>query len=115
MANVFASGVFRLGGAQDAAPASYEKHNPVNFASWWKTPVLAPHGEMDFRIPATQGLSTFAALQRREIESRRVIFPGENHHILRPANGLLWQRNVLNWLNPYLKPGGRRILWREPR
>ena len=61
-ANVFASGVFRLGGAQDAAPASYEKHNPVNFASWWKTPLLVPHGEMDFRIPATQGLSTFAAL-----------------------------------------------------
>ncbi len=76
----------------------YERANPVHFVDRWKTPMLVIHGERDFRIPYTQGLAAFTALQRRGVPSRLLIFPDENHWILRPQNSLQWHEEVLDWL-----------------
>jgi len=61
------------------------------------------HGQLDFRIPYTQGLAVFTALQRRGIESRFLFFPDENHWISKPANSLQWHDEVLHWLDAHLK------------
>lgn len=76
----------------------FEKWNPVNHVTNWKTPMLVIHGEKDFRIPYTQGLAAFTALQRRNIPSRLVIFPDENHWILKPKNSIQWYEEVFDWL-----------------
>ena len=91
------------GGTYYDVPAKHEKHNPVNHVKKWKTPMLVIQGELDFRIPTTQSLGTFTALQRQGIESKLLIFPNENHHILKPANSLMWHHNVLDWLGKHLK------------
>jgi dipeptidyl aminopeptidase/acylaminoacyl peptidase len=75
----------------------------VNFVAHWRAPMLVIHGQQDFRIPYTQGLATFTALQRRGIESKLLIFPDENHWVLKPANSLQWHATVLDWLDAHLK------------
>jgi dipeptidyl aminopeptidase/acylaminoacyl peptidase len=85
------------------APQLYEKFNPVSFVSRWRTPMLVIHGEQDFRIPVTQGLGVFTALQRRGIESRLLVFPNENHWVLKPADSVQWYHTVLEWLDTHLK------------
>ena len=82
---------------------SYEKHNPVNFVRNWKTPMLVIHGAQDFRVADTQGLGTFNALQRREIPSKLLYFPDESHWVLKPANSILWNKTVIDWLDQWLK------------
>ena len=84
-------------------PAGCEKHNPVNFVKNWKTPMLVIHGGLDFRVPDTQGLATFTALQRRGIPGKLLYFPDENHWVLKPANCILWHETVLSWLDQWLK------------
>jgi len=91
-----------LGTAWDN-PASYEKHNPVNFVKNWKTPMLVIHGALDFRVPDTQGLGTFNALQRLGIPSKLLYFPDEGHWVQKPANSILWHETVLAWLEQWLK------------
>jgi dipeptidyl aminopeptidase/acylaminoacyl peptidase len=91
------------GGAQFTVPDNYERFNPVNFVSKWKTPMLVVQGDLDFRIPTAQGLSAFTALQRRGIESKLLVFPDENHWVLKPGNSLLWHHTVLGWLDRHLK------------
>ena len=92
------------GGTPYEYPQEYEKSNPVDFVSRWKTPMLVIHGEQDFRIPYDQGIASFTALQRKGIESKLLIFPDENHWVLKPANSVLWYHTVLDWLNQHLKP-----------
>jgi dipeptidyl aminopeptidase/acylaminoacyl peptidase len=82
-------------------PAAYEKWNPVNHVAQWKTPMLVIHSEKDFRIPYTQGLAAFTALQRRNIPSRLLVFPDENHWVLKPKNSRQWYREVLGWLDQW--------------
>lgn len=84
-------------------PNSYEKHNPVNFVKNWKTPMLVIHGALDFRVPQTQGLGTFNALQRLGIPSKLLYFPDENHWVQKPANSILWHETVIAWLDQWLK------------
>jgi dipeptidyl aminopeptidase/acylaminoacyl peptidase len=91
------------GGAYFAVPDNHERFNPVHHVNKWKTPMLVVQGDLDFRIPTAQGLSTFTALQRRGIESKLLVFPDENHWVLKPANSVLWHRTVLGWLDQYLK------------
>ncbi|MGO4381923.1 prolyl oligopeptidase family serine peptidase [Pseudoduganella sp. RAF19] len=91
------------GGTYWANPALYEKFNPVNFVSKWKTPMLVVQGDLDFRIPTAQGLGTFTALQRQGIESKLLVFPDENHWVLKPANSILWHHTVIDWLDNHLK------------
>jgi dipeptidyl aminopeptidase/acylaminoacyl peptidase len=91
------------GGPYFAVPDKHERFNPVLHVNKWKTPMLVVQGDLDFRIPTTQGLSTFTALQRRGIDSKLLVFPDENHWVLKPANSLLWHHTVLGWLDQHLK------------
>jgi dipeptidyl aminopeptidase/acylaminoacyl peptidase len=91
------------GGTYYEHPQLFEDFNPVTFVPRWRTPMLVIHGEQDFRIPYTQGLAAFTALQRRGIESKLLLFPDENHWVLKPANSLLWHATVLEWLDAHLK------------
>ncbi len=86
------------GGPYWRSPEGHEKHNPALFVDQWQTPMLVIHGALDYRVPETQGLAAFTALQRRGIPSRFLYFPNENHWILRPANSLFWHETVLAWL-----------------
>src|ERR1700724_1499705 len=94
---------WELGGPQYENPQGYEAVNPVDFVSRWRTPMLVIHGEQDFRIPYPQGIAAFTALQRRGIESKLLLFPDENHWVLKPANSILWYHTVLGWLDTHLK------------
>ena len=78
------------GGPYFEHPEIHERFNPANHVTQWKTPMLVIHGEQDFRVPYAQGIATFTALQRRGIESRLVVFPDENHWVLKPANSIYW-------------------------
>jgi len=86
-------------------PAAYERWNPVNHVAKWKTPMLVITGEKDFRIPYTQGLASFTALQRRGIPSRLLVFPDENHWVLKPKNSIQWYDEVSGWLNRWMGAG----------
>ncbi len=88
-------------------PAAFEKWNPVNFVANWKTPMLVVTGEKDFRIPYTQGLATFTALQRKGIASKLLVFPDENHWVLKPKNSIQWYDNVFGWMNRFMGPGAK--------
>ena len=84
-------------------PEGYEKQNPVNFVKNWKTPMLVIHGQYDYRVAVTQGISTFNALQRLGIPSIFLYFPDENHWVLKPHNSILWHEIVIGWLDRWLK------------
>ncbi len=86
------------GGEYWNSPEQHEKHNPVNHVGDWRVPMLVVQGEKDFRIPVTQGLSTFTALQRQGIPSQLLYFPDENHWVLKPANLVQWHDTVNAWL-----------------
>jgi dipeptidyl aminopeptidase/acylaminoacyl peptidase len=92
------------GGAYFAVPQNHERFNPVHHVNKWKTPMLVIQGDLDFRIPTAQALSTFTALQRKGIESKLLVFPDENHWVLKPANSVQWHRTVIDWLDRYIKP-----------
>jgi len=91
------------GGPYFENPAAHEKSNPANQVKSWKSPMLVIHGVHDYRVPYSQGLATFTALQRRGIESRFVFFPDENHWIVKPANSQQWHEEVLGWLDKHLR------------
>jgi dipeptidyl aminopeptidase/acylaminoacyl peptidase len=93
---------WELGGPYWANPESYEAHNPAAHVEEWRAPMLVIHGGLDFRVPETQGLAAFTALQRRGIPSRFLYFPEENHWVLSPANSLLWHETVLDWLERWI-------------
>ncbi|PZQ21362.1 MAG: peptidase S9 [Sphingopyxis macrogoltabida] len=80
-----------------------EKWNPVNHVTKWKTPMLVIHGEKDFRIPYSQSLAAFHALQRQGIEGELLIYPDENHWILKGQNSVQWYQTVFGWLGKHLK------------
>ena len=91
------------GGSPWEVPESYRKHNPIELVKNWKTPMLVIHGVKDYRVVYSQGLSTFTALQRRGIPSKLLIFPDENHWVLKPANSIQWHETVLGWLGEWLR------------
>ena len=78
-------------------------NSPHRFIDQWDTPILCIHGEKDYRINATQGMSAFNAARMRGIEAQLLIFPDENHWVLKPQNGILWQRTFFDWLARWLK------------
>ena len=85
-------------------PDGYNKQNPVEFVKNWKTPMLVIHGQRDYRVAVTQGISTFTALQRRGIPSKFLYFPDENHWVLSPLNSILWHETVIDWLDQWTRP-----------
>ncbi len=81
---------------------AYEKFNPVDFVDKWRTPMLVVHSLHDFRIPLSQGLGAFTALQRQGIPSEFLYFPDESHFVQKPANSILWHDTVLAWMQRWL-------------
>ncbi len=78
-------------------------NSPHKFVDKWDTPILCIHGEKDYRINANQGMGAFNAARMRGIPAELLIFPDENHWVLKPQNGILWQRTFFNWLDRWLK------------
>lgn len=91
------------GGLPWEKPENYRKHNPIELAANWKTPMLVIHGGKDYRVVDTQGIATFTLLQRKGIPSQLLYFPDENHWVLKPHNSILWHETVLAWLDRWLK------------
>lgn len=77
--------------------------SPHKFVDKWDTPILCIHGEKDYRILASQGMSAFNAAILRGIPAELLIFPDESHWVLQPQNGVLWQRTFKEWLDKWLK------------
>ena len=97
----------------DMGGAYWDKNNPIaqrtfensphRFVDKWDTPILCIHGEKDYRSLANQAMAAFDAAKMRGIEAELLIFPDENHWVLKPQNGILWQRRFYNWLDRWLK------------
>jgi len=81
---------------------TYE-NSPHRFVEKWDTPIMITHGELDYRILASQGMMAFNAAQLRGIPSRMLVFPDENHWISKPQNGVLFQREFFRWFDQWLK------------
>lgn len=86
----------------EAAKRTYD-NSPHRFVDKWDTPILCIHGEKDYRINANQGFGAFNAARLRGIPAELLIYPDENHWVLKPQNGILWQRTYFNWLDRWLK------------
>lgn len=84
------------------ATRTYE-NSPHRFVDQWDTPILCIHGEKDYRINANQGFGAFNAARLKGIPAELLIFPDENHWVLKPQNGILWQRTFFEWLDKWLK------------
>ena len=97
----------------DMGGAYWEKNNkiaqrtfansPHKFVDKWDTPILCIHGEKDYRILANQAMAAFDAAKMRGVPAELLIFPDENHWVLKPQNGILWQREFRGWLDRWLK------------
>ena len=83
--------------------ADVYENSPHLFVDKWDTPILCIHGQRDFRIEYTQAESAFTAAKLRGIPAQLLLFPDENHWVLKPQNGILWQRTFFRWLNKWLK------------
>jgi len=82
-----------------------DKQSPQRFARNFKTPTLVTHGELDFRVPVTQGLEYYNTLRLKGVPARLVYFPDEDHSVLMPQNSVLWHREVFAWLDKYIGHG----------
>ena len=85
------------------APALYEKWSPHKRAGKFNTPTLVVHGANDFRVPVTESMQLFTALQRRGVPSKFLYFPDETHFVAKPQNAELWWKTVHEWLAEYLR------------
>ncbi len=97
-----------MGGAfwekDNAAAQRTFANSPHRFVDRWDTPIMISHGEYDYRILASQGMAAFNAAKLRGIPAEMVIYPDENHWILKPQNAVLWQRLFFRWFDKWLKP-----------
>ena len=84
------------------AQKAYNQFNPINFVDKWNTPILIVQGGKDYRVPIGQGQEAFQAAQLRGIKSRLLYLPEENHWVLKPQNGIVWQREFYKWLKETL-------------
>lgn len=78
-------------------------NSPHKFVQNWNTPIMVVHGELDYRIVASQGMQAFNAAVLQGVPAEYLYFPDENHWVLKPQNGILWQRRFFNWLDQWLK------------
>ena len=80
------------------------RQSPHKYVDKWTAPIMISHGEYDFRILASQGMQAFNAAKLRGIPTEMVIYPDENHWILKPQNAIMWQRLFFRWFDKWLKP-----------
>lgn len=96
-----------MGGAywekQNATAQRTFANSPHRFVDRWDTPILCIHGEKDYRILANQGMAAFNAAVLRGVPAELLIYPDENHWVLKPQNGVLWQRTFFEWLDRWVK------------
>jgi dipeptidyl aminopeptidase/acylaminoacyl peptidase len=85
-----------------------EAQNPRARVKGMKTPTLVTHGMLDYRVPDSQGLAYYNTLKAKGVPARLVFFPDENHWILKPQNSRLWYRELFDWLERFVQPGGRK-------
>lgn len=86
-----------------AMETQYRVWSPHLYAAYFRTPHLVVHGALDYRVPLSEGLSLFTALQRQGVPSRLIIFPDEGHFVTKPQNQRLWYHEVLGWFDRYLR------------
>jgi dipeptidyl aminopeptidase/acylaminoacyl peptidase len=86
-----------------AAQKTYNQFNPINYVDKWNTPIMIVQGGKDYRVPIEQGLQAFQAAQLRNIKSKLLYLPDENHWVLSAQNALVWQREFFKWLDETLK------------
>jgi acylaminoacyl-peptidase len=79
--------------------ADWERFNPALFSRQWKKPMLVIHGGKDFRVPTEQGIAAYNAARRAGVPTKLVVFPDENHWVLKPQNSVQWYRQVEDWMN----------------
>jgi dipeptidyl aminopeptidase/acylaminoacyl peptidase len=95
--------LWEYGGTPWDKPEDYAKFSPSTYVKEFHTPTLVVHGEQDFRVPYTQGLQLFTALQLQNVKSKLLLFPDEGHWVLKPQNSLLWYKTVIEWLDSWVK------------
>ncbi|QQR88474.1 MAG: S9 family peptidase [Flavobacteriales bacterium] len=95
------------GGSSFKHPEKADVFNPALFVKDWSVPMLVIHGDLDFRIPITQGISAFTALQEKGVPSQFLRFPDENHWVLKPRNSMQWHNTVFGWLDQHIGGGPR--------
>jgi dipeptidyl aminopeptidase/acylaminoacyl peptidase len=95
--------LWEYGGAPWDKPEEYARWSPSRYVREFKTPTLVSHGELDFRVPYTQGLQLFTALQLEKVPSKLMVFPDEGHWVLKPQNSVLWYKTVIDWLDSWVK------------
>jgi dipeptidyl aminopeptidase/acylaminoacyl peptidase len=83
------------------AQKSFAK-SPSNFVQNWNTPIMIIQGGKDFRVPESQAMQAFQAARLRDVKAKLLLFPDENHWILKPQNALVWQREFYKWLKETL-------------
>lgn len=88
-------------------PSIYQEISPHYFAEDFQTPALIIHGQLDYRVPVGQAFELFRTLQSKDIESRLIYYPDENHWILKPNNSIYWYEQVADWMAKFAEPGGR--------
>lgn len=88
----------------DKNKAYYEKNSPHNYVANWNTPILVIHGEKDYRVPETEGMQAFQVAQLKGLRSKYLHFPEEGHWVTSPQNGVLWYRELFEWLATDLHP-----------
>ena len=81
---------------------AFSEFNPSHYVNRWDTPLMIIQGNIDFRVPYEQGQGAFQAAKLKGIKSKFLYFPDENHWVLKPQNGLVWQREFFNWLKETL-------------
>lgn len=83
-------------------PVSYSQFSPHKFVKYWNTPIMVIHGQLDYRVPVEQGMQAFQVAKIKGLKSRFLYFPDEGHWVLKPQNGILWQKEFFKWLNETL-------------
>lgn len=83
-------------------PKAYTEFNPITYIDNWNKPIMIIQGGLDFRVPYEQGQEAFQAAQLKGLKSKFLYFPNENHWVLHPHNGLVWQREFFEWLKDTL-------------
>jgi dipeptidyl aminopeptidase/acylaminoacyl peptidase len=95
--------LWEVGGTPWDKPDDYRKWSPSSYVRDFHTPTLVIDGELDFRVPYTQGLQLFTALQLQKVPSKLLIFPDEGHWVLKPQNTVLWYQTFIAWLDSWVK------------
>jgi dipeptidyl aminopeptidase/acylaminoacyl peptidase len=95
-----------LRGTPWKSQGDYEKFSPHRHAARFRTPTLVIHGELDYRVPVSEGMQLFTALRRQGVEAKFLYYPDEGHWILKPKNARLWNETVLAWLEKHLAAAG---------